>query len=66
MGHREARLRRIREKFDMPGQKRHELVSSSPNEHCDHHIRVSQKHHKHIGTFLKTNAGDPLSWLKQQ
>ena len=57
MERREARLRRIRVKLAMAGQNQQELVSRSPNEH--HHIGVSQKHYKHIGTFLETNAGDP-------
>ena len=52
---RETRLRRIRAMLSRQG--RDEPVGSTPQEH--HHIGVSQKHFKHIGTFLRQHATDP-------
>jgi len=55
---REARIRRIRNTL---GRQR-EVVPNILHGH--HHIALSQKYHEHIGTFLRTNAGDPATTVR--
>ncbi|KIM74574.1 hypothetical protein PILCRDRAFT_14341 [Piloderma croceum F 1598] len=54
---RQARIRRIRARSGAGSSTQCEQCANTPQEH--HHIGLSQNQHQHIGTFLRTNAGDP-------
>jgi hypothetical protein len=54
---RQARIRRIRARFQAGSSTQRETVAKTPQEH--HHIGLSQNQHQHMGTFLLKNIGDP-------
>lgn len=55
MERRQTRLRRIKQKLST--STRVEDVATTPDAH--HHIGLSENRYEHIGTFLRTNSGDP-------
>lgn len=55
---REARIRRIRAKHRIPMKIQKSQVTGKALKHR-YYIGKSENNYRHIGTFLRNNAGDP-------